>query len=287
MRARLRLWGAVGAGAISLSLAAFAGAGVARGEVSLRYDFYAGGFRVGSVEADAKLGETTYAANAVFRTEGWLEDLFDIDFAFETSGITTDGDWAPSSFRSVYGGFEGDPVVLVDFGTGEVPLTATPAPPEGVMPVDTAGSQPFIDPITAVLGEMARRDGAPCGRRLHLFDGIRTYALVLEEPESGILEPAAEGSFAGPSIRCAWHYELGRTGQGDWARDLFTEAPPSGTIWFAHDPDTGMTIPVKFLAETPVVSVVVHLMRADANGRAMTLGMAPAPPEEGDGPSLE
>ncbi|NWH07723.1 MAG: DUF3108 domain-containing protein [Alphaproteobacteria bacterium] len=285
MRARLKLTGAAAAGMMALSLAAFCGAGAARGEVSLRYDFYAGGFRVGTVEADAELSEASYRANAVFRTEGWLEDLFDIDFAFAASGVSTDGNWTPSSFRSVYGGFEGNPVVLVDFGEGKVPVSATPAPPEGVMPDDVAERQHFIDPITAVLGEMARRDGAPCGRRLHLFDGIRTYTLVLEDAETDILEPTNEGSYAGASLRCAWHYELGRTGQGDWARDLFAETPPTGTIWFAHDPESGMTVPVKFLAETPVVSVVVHLMQADANGRAMTLGMAPAPADEGS--SLE
>jgi hypothetical protein len=233
-------------------------------QVELGFDFYAGGIRVAKVSSGAQLYDDRYTAKAIFKSEGSLSDLFDVTFSFETVGIRNGNSFRPETFAAIYKGFEGDPTVTVTFSPSRHnPTSVEPGLPEDMKLEDFTRHHQLIDPISAVLQATIMASEAPCNKSFDLFDGIRSYRLVLLEPKKDDVE-AYEGSiYEGPAIRCRWRYELITAGEDDWARDLFMDSPPEGRIWFAKL--KGVMAPVRLLAETPVVNVVMHIMSARVN----------------------
>lgn len=246
----------------------------------LVYDFYAGGFRVGSVSAEARLAGTRYAAEARFLTDGSLASLFPIDFQFAATGTRAGHVTRPSLFQSVYGGFEGDPAIIVTYSDGAAPDRVEPGLPPGVALGDIAVGGRLIDPVSAAVEAFTRVGPEACGRTIRIFDGMRTYSLRLEEAGHDPLEPFAGSVFQGTAVRCAWRYRLDASAKGDWAGELLGEHPPEGDIWFAPAADGSVMVPVKFLARTPVIGVVVHLMRVEGDGVPVPLAPADVPPPE-------
>lgn len=242
-------------------LAVIAAAGLATPATAdaLRYDVYAGGFRVGQIEAAANLSDRAYDARAQFTTEGTLADLFPVRFVFAAEGTRKSPALRPRRYHSQFFGFAGDPVQDVAFD-GKTP-TLEPDWTGGMGP-GAVLREPFgTDPVTAVVAALLRAPETACDRTIRLFDGIRVYEIALGPPQGDTLTRYAETYFAGEALRCSWTYRLVSARKGDWANDLFGATPPSGDIWFAELP-TGLT-PVRFLAETPIVNVVVHLMSVD------------------------
>lgn len=264
-----------------LTAGAAQGAGPQR-EVHLAYDFFAGGFRVGVVSATARIGGETYAAEARFVTEGTLGALFPVDFRFASAGSRAGDSTRPERFQSVYGGIAGNPVVNVAFAQDAGPARVEPALPTGASLEDIAAAGRLIDPVAAAVEAFTREGPNACGRTIRIFDGIRTYALKLGEESPATVASYSGSLFSGTAIRCTWRYRLEASARGDWARDLFGENPPDGEIWFAPTAEGGVMVPVKFLARTPIVHVVVHLMRAEENGSPVALNPAGPPrPDEG------
>lgn len=252
-----------------LALLAVAGltAPAEAGEARLAYDVYAGGFRVGQVEAAADVTDRAYEARAQFTTAGTLADLFPVRFVFAAQGTRKSPALRPRRYHSQFFGFAGDPIQDVAFD-GKAP-TLDPDWTRGRGP-GAVLREPFgTDPVTAVVAALLRAPDTACDRTIRLFDGIRVYEIALGPPRGDTLTRYAETYFVGEALRCPWEYRLVSARKEDWANDLFGETPPSGDIWFAELP-TGLT-PVRFLAETPIVNVVVHLMSVDGG-----LGEKPA-----------
>jgi hypothetical protein len=234
--------------------------------VEIEFDLYAGGLRVAKVTGDAQLVDDHYSTNAEFKTEGSLSDLFDVTFSFATVGQRLGKTFAPDSFTAVYKGFEGDPVVTVAFAGGK-PTAVEPGLPEDVTLDDFTRHHQLTDPMSAVLQATIAASTAPCNRSFTLFDGVRSYRLVLLKPKEDEVESYEGSIYDGPAIRCHWRYELITAGKRDWARDLFLDTPPQGRIWFAEL--NGVMLPVRLLAETPVVNVVMHIMSARVNDESI------------------
>ncbi len=235
-------------------------------DIRIAYDLYAGGFRVGVVEASATLNGAAYDAKAEFRTEGTLADLFPVTFLFAAHGARDGGTLRPARYDSQFIGFEGDPEqdALYD-ETGAHPLAVVPDWTGMKGPEAALGQALSLDPVTRVI-EAVLREGAPCPRRIDVFDGIRAYRLDFKLIGPDHVEPYEGSVFAGEAMLCSWRYELLAAQKGDWAESYFGEAPPEGEIWFARDGAGRFTIPVKLIAHTPVVDAVMHLMRAESAG---------------------
>jgi hypothetical protein len=232
-------------------------------QIELEFDFYAGGIRVAKVTGGAQLHDERYIANAIFKSEGSLSDLFDVTFSFETVGLRSTERFDPQTFTAVYRGFEGDPTVTVTFSGADGPTDVEPGLPEDMMLTDFTREHHLIDPITAVLQATLLASDAPCNKTYDLFDGVRSYRLVLLEPKEDDVDSYEGSIYEGPAIRCRWRYELLTSSDDDWARDLFLDTPPEGRIWFANL--KGVMSPVRLLAETPIINVVMHIMAARIN----------------------
>jgi hypothetical protein len=236
-------------------------------QIELEFDFYAGGLRVAKVTGGAQLHDERYTAHAVFKSEGSLSDLFDVTFSFETVGRRSIDRFDPRTFTATYKGFEGDPTVTVTFSDVAGPTDVKPGLPEDVSLIDFTREHKLTDPITAVLQATLLASDAPCNKSYDLFDGVRSYRLVLLEPKEDDVESYEGSIYNGPAIRCRWRYELLTSSKDDWARDLFQDSPPEGRIWFAKL--KGVMAPVRLLAETPIVNVVMHIMAARVNDEAI------------------
>jgi hypothetical protein len=236
-------------------------------QVELEFDFYAGGIRVAEVTGGAQLHDERYTAHAVFKSEGSLSDLFDVTFSFDTVGLRHTERFDPQTFTAAYKGFEGDPTVTVTFSGAAGPTDVKPGLPEDVNLIDFTREHQLIDPMTALVQATLLASDSPCDKTYDLFDGVRSYRLVLLEPKEDDVESYEGSIYEGPAIRCRWRYELLTSSEDDWARDLFLDTPPEGRIWFAKL--NGVMAPVRLLAETPVVNVVMHIMAARVNNESV------------------
>lgn len=237
--------------------------GAARaGELTLAYDFYAGGIQVMEVGADASLNAAQYTAHAWMRAEGSLARLYEVNFSFAAEGVLSPSP-QPRVFNAVYTGMKGNPAVYV-------PFRADGSAPETPPPLLRGANQNarLSDPLTAALSIVLSNGENPCGRTYDLYDGLRVFRLVLDTAETNRVERYNQSLFEGDAERCAWRYELVAAQPGDWAIEWFGKTPPYGKIWVAPWPgQPGNLLPVKLLASTPVINVVIHLREASLDGK--------------------
>ena len=241
------------------------------GDLKLAYDFYAGGVEVMVVEADATLDPAHYTAHAQMRTEGPLSGMYAVNFSFSAEGEMRGSNPLSRKFEATYAGFAGNPAVHATFsGDGPQAATVDPALPGGVTPDELLHGAKVMDPLTGALLTILSGAQHPCGRSYEMFDGVRHYRLVLAEPETNRVERYDGSLFEGDALSCAWRYELVAAVPGDWAIEWFGKTLPEGKIWFAPWPgEDGKMMPVKLLAATPIINVVMHLRAASADGKAV------------------
>lgn len=233
--------------------------------IEVTYAFYAGGVRVAKADATAQLDAKRYNANAIVRTEGSLGRMFNIVFSFQAVGQRDAGRFTPETFAAVYTGFKGDPTMTVSFSReDQQPTNVKPALRRGLKMQDFQSKPPLVDPMSALLEAAISSNKAPCNRTFDLFDGVRSYRITLGKPQKDDVGSYDGSVYNGPAVQCRWTYKLVKASRDDWAHRMLQDAPPEGKIWFADL--KGVMAPVRLMAETPVVAVMMHVMAASVNG---------------------
>lgn len=255
--------------------------------VEVTYAFYAGGVRVAKATASAQLDSKRYNANAIVRTEGSLGRMFNIMFSFQAVGQREAGRFTPETFAAVYTGFKGDPTMTVSFSPDDQqPTNVNPALRRGLTMQDFQSKPPLVDPMSALLEAAISSHKAPCDRTFDLFDGVRSYRITLGKAQKDDVGSYDGSVYNGPAIQCRWRYKLVKASRDDWAHRMLQDAPPEGKIWFADL--NGVMAPVRLMAETPVVAVMMHVMAARVNGEnAATVKAKPAANTGAAGPKAK
>jgi hypothetical protein len=151
--------------------------------LSLRYDVYARGFPVLSLEFRLDESAVAYDVTGTVRARGVLGAVSDFTLRTESRGAVTGEELRPSMHDSASRARRKDRRAHLDFRRdGSVVAALTPADdPDHRLPTaeQVVGS---VDPLTAILtiGHVVAQSGS-CQAKVAVYDGRRRYDLVLTD----------------------------------------------------------------------------------------------------------
>ncbi len=161
------------------------------GPLALRYDVYARGFAVLSLDFRLDESAAAYEVAGTVRTQGVLGAVSDFSLRTESHGAIAADKLRPSVHDSASRARRKERRAHLDFRhDGSVVAALTPADdPDHKLPTaeEVVGT---VDPLTAILaiGQVVAQTGS-CRAKVPVFDGRRRYDLVLAEDGAERLAP--------------------------------------------------------------------------------------------------
>ncbi len=242
----------------------------ATGNLTVNYDFNAGGLNVGSAKLTATLKDGRYVATSRMRTAGLAEVFFKSRYVVLSTGEVKDNgsglEVLPSRYDSDFTGANTTKLATMIYDETGLPSPVAADPPYGKTqlkyPVSDDEQRASIDPMSAwihmIMGASAD-DGAPCNRKIPIFDGRRRYDLEYELIGEETLKIRNGKIYDGPAHRCNMLYKPVEGFKPDEDDDDALPIPPL-QVWVARMGKPGgpnFYVPMKLLAETPIGNVVM------------------------------
>lgn len=252
--------------------------------ITLVYEFYAAGFHLATVEANAKLSSEAYEISTKGQSSG-IADSF-IKARFESSAVgalTSDGP-TPKSFRNYsdtrFGVRELEMTRATD---GTFDVTAEPElEPQQAAALRSGLADGTVDPLTASLYSALRPANTTCTEKVRVFDGRRVFALAYSRKGTEVLTSADESFFSGDAIKCDLRY-LPLAGQTrEWKLEQAKNPTPPIELWVAEfkrpNEDSDVIIPVRMKLESDWGTALAHLTSVTMGGKVLNqANLQPSP----------
>jgi len=214
------------------------------GALTVRYDVYARGFPILSLDFNLNESAGTYEVTGVVRTQGALGLVSDFTLRTESRGAIAADTLRPSVHDSASRGRRKERRAHLDFhhDGSVVAALSPPEDPGHRLPTadEVAGT---VDPLTAILaiGHAVAETGS-CRAKVPVYDGRRRYDLTLAD--DGVEQLAsAEGGKTAELRRCALDMVKLAGFTSDRDRAPRTE---HGKVWIMPSPRAGMPpLPVR------------------------------------------
>jgi len=184
LRRPRRTFGAVVAVALGTCLAAPATAGVSGwpSEVKAVYDVKFGGFNVGDFTFKSKAGPQGYTLDGSSKLSVLL-GAFKWRGAFKASGRVEDSGPKPVDYKFAYRSNSKRGSVKMSFnesGVLNVALDPPKKPSGSAVPLKEQHLRNVLDPLSAIMALSRAEGGAPCDRKIAVFDGKQRFDIALE-----------------------------------------------------------------------------------------------------------
>jgi hypothetical protein len=208
------------------------------GPLTLRYDVYARGFPVLSLDFRVDESTAAYEVTGTARAQGVLGAVSDFTLHTESRGAVTGEKLRPSTHDNASRARRKESRAHLDFRhDGSVVAALSPADdPDHRLPTaeEVVGS---VDPLTAILtiGHVVAQTGS-CRAKVAVYDGRRRYDLVLADDGVERPEPSEHGKSTALR-RCALDMVKLAGFTSDRNRPPRTE---HGTVWIMPPPRAGM-----------------------------------------------
>jgi uncharacterized protein DUF3108 len=210
----------------------------ALGPLTLRYDVYARGFAVLSLDFRLDESAAAYEVAGIVRTQGVLGAVSDFTLRTESRGAIAADKLRPSVHDNSSHARRKERRAHLDFRhDGSVVTALSPADdPDHKLPTaeEVVGT---VDPLTAILaiGQVVAQTGS-CRAKVPVFDGRRRYDLVLADDGAERPVPPEHGR-TGEMLHCALDMVKLAGFSSDRDRAPRTE---HGKVWIMPSPRAGM-----------------------------------------------
>jgi len=229
----------------------------------LAYDVYAGGFKAMRAELAVDLGEQDYRLQLDAYFQGFIANLFSLDFSVTAEGGLNDGRLSPRGYEmnSVWQK-KSERRIAMTFDEGEV--TRLDIEPEDRRPTtdavpaeERAGA---LDPITALLWPIATLlQQQSCQGETEVFDGRKLFALRLEQQEAVTLRASGYSPFGGPTQVCHLFIEQTAGPKKERSRERI---PEYIRVYLAPLSENGPPLPLRLEADNRLGRIILHLKEA-------------------------
>lgn len=242
---------------------------------SLKYDVYAGGFRVMQTKMDLSLDHTSYDISLSTRTQSFIGKLFPWSGSYSTIGhIDAKGNPVPTIHKSesIWRGTKS--LKTMQYGPkGNLLKLTTTSGGKTTEKTDTPGflSDNAVDLLTALAMVMKNTEKTgKCQASYPIFDGKRRFDLTFADAGNDILKKTEYSAFSGEALRCTIKvvpvrgFRKKDLNRGWLAVQNHTEErkkPP--TLWLAKLPN-GHVSAVRMEIASTYGTVVAHMMNYPA-----------------------
>ncbi len=177
--------------------------------LSVKYDFFVGGLKLGNIDVNAAWTEQNYTVHSDIRTDGLAETLFQGRYKIDSIGNMNGRHVAPSQFVIDTKTTEDEQFVDLKFD-GQKPTELTANPPYSFpYPVPEDLKLGTVDPLSAfmylIMGSSVASD-APCGQELPIFDGKRRYDFKVKHVKNISIRSGKDHGYRGPGYLCTLQY---------------------------------------------------------------------------------
>lgn len=246
--------------------------------LDLTFEFYGGGIHAASLNTRAAVAPARYEIASRIQTEGVVDTLFHGIMQSSARGRLTDDGPRLESYAQYYNGRFGERAVQMSREpSGMYQVAAVPRDgllANGQLPSSVKGA---VDPLTASIYGALNEVGEPCAQSIPMFDGRRVFRLDFSYDATEELNPQSPGVFAGEAFKCKVKYRPVAGQSRKWKIEEAKNPTPPVTVWLARFGgvvgDDGGTrqfvLPVRMLFETRYINAVVHLTRAEIDGREL------------------
>jgi Protein of unknown function (DUF3108) len=229
------------------------------GGLTLRYDVYARGFPILTLDFNLDESAATYAVAGVVSTQGALGLVSDFSLRTESRGAIAADTLRPSVHDSASHARRKDRRAHLDFRhDGSVVAALSPPEDPGHLLPTAAEVAGTVDPLTAILaiGHAVAETGS-CRVKVPVYDGRRRYDLVLAD--DGVERPAP--GKATELRRCA----LDMVKLAGFTSDR--NRPPRiehGEVWIMPSPRAGVPpLPARIEFHSDWGQITVQMVRID------------------------
>ncbi len=228
-----------------------------QGRVAAAYEFYWGGFHIGSLESLTRLEPGAYTLEFDFRTRGILAWFVDGSSQVRASGSRSGDDLRPERFESV-GTWNGERRALglaFDAGGHATIVEMVPDSIEEREPVPEAAHR-GPDPLSALLSASLEPDRTPS--TYASFDGRRAMEDTLHCPSQAELEPSRWSAYRGSALVCE---VTAQQTAGFHKQYKSPRLQRPAKVWLAPVAGGDLYLPVRAEIETDYGTLLAHLSR--------------------------
>lgn len=237
----------------------------ADGEVAASYDITLGGFALAKGNLAVKVEKDAYTARIGYRTAGVGKVMSGARGEAKSTGLLRPDRPVPASYLLEGTGDKKDHHVAMGLTGGSIrDLAVEPPLKEDAerVPVTAAHRRDVLDPLSAILVPVARRDGVAgpevCDRTLPIYDGWTRYDVRLSYKRTDVI---SKPGYNGPAIVCAarWIPVAGHKPDREGTR--FMADNRNLEMALAPVGDSGLMVPVRIAIETMSGLLVVQADR--------------------------
>ncbi len=177
--------------------------------LSIKYDFFVGGLKLGNIDLSAAWTDQSYTVRSDIRTDGLAETLFQGRYKINSHGEMDGKRVAPRQFVIDTKTVEDEQFVDLKFD-GRMPTELEAIPAYSFpYPVPDALKQETVDPLSAfmylIMGSSIAPE-APCGQALPIFDGKRRYDFKVKHVKNISIRSGKTHGYRGPGYLCTLQY---------------------------------------------------------------------------------
>ena len=243
----------------------FGPAFAADGEVAASYDITLGGFALAKGNLAVKVEKDAYTARVGYRTAGVGKVMSGARGEAKSTGTLRPDRPVPASYLLEGSGDKKEHHVTMALAAGSVRDLDVEPPlkdDDERIPVTAAHRRDVLDPLSAILVPIARRDGAAgrevCERTLPIYDGWTRYDVKLSYKRT---DAVAKPGYSGPAVVCAARWIPVSGHKPDRAGTRFMAENRNLEMALAPVGDSGLMVPVRIAVETMSGLLVVQADR--------------------------
>jgi len=243
--------------------------------ITLKYEFYAAGLHLATLETNATLTEEAYEISTVGQSSGIADSIVRARFESSAKGVLSGTGPTPQSFRNFSDTrFGVRNLEMTREADGTFDVTAEPElEPTQAAALRSGLADGTVDPLTATLYSVLRPADTACMEKVKVFDGRRVFALAFSRLGNETLKASEISTFEGDVIKCTLKY-LPLAGQSrEWKLEQARNPTPPVELWMAEfarpDSDSDVVIPVRMRLQSEWGTALAHLTSVTMGGKAM------------------